>query len=84
MVGFLKENINNLTIALKYVRLSSLTKIEDIADFVQYNWKLDLRSPKLLISVLNSKIQSETNKKIYIDGLVKASVDAGNRQPKTN
>jgi hypothetical protein len=52
-----KENINNLTIALKYVRLSSLTKIEDIADFVQYNWKLDLRSPKLLISVLNSKIQ---------------------------
>ena len=57
--------------------MSSLTKIEDIANFIKINWKLDLKAPKIIISILNSKIQSETNKNIYIDGLVKASVDAG-------
>jgi hypothetical protein len=35
------------------------------------------KKPKLILSILNSNIQSEINKTAYIKGLVKVSVEAG-------
>ncbi len=35
------------------------------------------KKPKLILSILNSNIQSEMNKTAYIKGLVRVSVEAG-------
>ena len=56
--------------------MSYKTETKTIIDYMENVWKLNT-SPKLIISVLNSNIQSESNKSVYINGLVKASMDAG-------
>lgn len=42
------------------------------------NWNLwpKKTQPNLIISILNSNIQNETNKILYSEGLVKAAMDA--------
>jgi hypothetical protein len=49
---------------------------ESIKNYIRCNWKLN--EPKLILSILNSKIQSKENKEVYIEGLVKVALDTGN------
>ena len=56
--------------------MSHNTDIDTLINYMQSNWNLKSK-PKLLLSVLNSKIQSETSKEKYIAGLIKTSMDAG-------
>ncbi len=50
---------------------------ESIKKYIKGNWKL--KDPKLILSLLNSKIQSKENKEVYIEGLVKVAMDTGNK-----
>ncbi len=49
---------------------------ESIKAYIKGNWALD--EPKLILSLLNSNIQSKENKEVYIEGLVKVAMDTGN------
>ncbi len=49
---------------------------KSIETYIKENWKL--KDPKLILSILNSKIQSKENKEVYIEGLVKVAMDTGN------
>ena len=56
--------------------MSCKTNINKISDFMKQKWELSVK-PKLILSVLNSNLKSETNKDTVINGIIKTVMDSG-------